>query len=218
MSKEKSARGARAPRRPAMDAQESRLMLMTAAADIMTERGSLNFSMTEVATRTGSSAGLIVYHFGSKDGLLLAIVEWRTGAASASLEALALADQSATEKLRVHIQAVVKAYVKSPFTNRLFQYLLKNANDEQAKHISRIFMTPIAKFHRSLLEQGYREGVFRQIDPMHFYYMLIGACEHLVAYRGSLKYVFGVDKIDEDLQHSYAASIYEIVMGGIGRG
>ncbi|MFW2828592.1 TetR family transcriptional regulator [Sphingomonas sp. ID0503] len=195
--------------------EASREALITAAADIMRERDSLDFPLTEVGLRTGNSAALVQYHFGSKEGLLMAVVERHTAAAARDMAALAASDYSAEKKLRLHIRGVVSAYVRSPFTNRLLNHLQQNADEERSRHISEIFIKPVADFHRAILEQGVREGLFRPIDPMHFYHMVVGACEHLVAYKTPLNHTFGVKEINDDLRRDFADTIFDVLVAGI---
>ena len=49
--------------------------LIAAAREIMTERNAVEFSLQDVAARSGLNSALVKYHFGNKDGLLLAILE-----------------------------------------------------------------------------------------------------------------------------------------------
>lgn len=195
--------------------EASREALITAASELMVERDGLDFSISDIAARANMSGALIQYHFGSKDGLLLAVVEAYAANAARELAMLSAADYPAARKLRLHVGGVVKTYVRAPFTNRLLQYLIQNADENQAKHLSDVFIRPIAEFHKAMLQQGVREGVFREIDPMHFYNVLIGACEHLTAYKGSLSHVFGPRLADEHLHTSYVDTVYSILMNGM---
>jgi hypothetical protein len=53
---------------------------------------------------------------------------------------------------------------------------------------------------------------------MHFYHLLIGACEHIVAYKSALSRVFNVSDVDDDLRESYAETVYKVILGGISVG
>lgn len=68
--------------------RQSRELILTAAADLLAERGFRQTSMIDVASRSGVSRGSIPWHFGDKQGLLVAVVDqlledWR-GAVSAT--------------------------------------------------------------------------------------------------------------------------------------
>ncbi|CAM4082925.1 TetR/AcrR family transcriptional regulator [Kibdelosporangium persicum] len=55
--------------------QESRRLLITAAAELFAERGYRQTTFEDIATRSGVSRGSIPWHFGNKEGLLAAVVE-----------------------------------------------------------------------------------------------------------------------------------------------
>ncbi|MEV6911214.1 TetR/AcrR family transcriptional regulator [Amycolatopsis sp. NPDC051071] len=64
----------RATRRTEMT-QESRRLLITAAAELFAERTYRRTTFEDIATRSGVSRGSIPWHFGNKEGLLAAVVE-----------------------------------------------------------------------------------------------------------------------------------------------
>ncbi|ONM48845.1 hypothetical protein B0T44_04265 [Nocardia donostiensis] len=55
--------------------QESRRLLVEAAAELFAERGYRQTTFEDIATRSGVSRGSIPWHFGNKEGLLGAVVE-----------------------------------------------------------------------------------------------------------------------------------------------
>lgn len=54
---------------------EAERALINAAADIICERGELQFSLAEVGARAGYSRGLVNHHFGNKDALVARLSE-----------------------------------------------------------------------------------------------------------------------------------------------
>lgn len=57
---------------------ESRRLLLTAAAEVIGERGYRQATFVEIADRAGISRGSIPWHFGNKEGLLAAVVDQAT--------------------------------------------------------------------------------------------------------------------------------------------
>ncbi|SHG23855.1 TetR/AcrR family transcriptional regulator [Streptoalloteichus hindustanus] len=55
--------------------QESRDRILTAAAELFAEKGYRQTTFADVAERSGISRGSIPWHFGSKEGLLLSVLE-----------------------------------------------------------------------------------------------------------------------------------------------
>ena len=48
--------------------------LLVAASELMIERSSIEVSLSDIAQKSGVNAALVKYHFGNKDGLLLALL------------------------------------------------------------------------------------------------------------------------------------------------
>lgn len=65
--------------------QESRELILAAAADLFAAKGYRQTTFADVAERSGISRGSIPWHFGSKEGLLLAVLERSTGLIRARL-------------------------------------------------------------------------------------------------------------------------------------
>ncbi|MFI6393527.1 TetR/AcrR family transcriptional regulator [Nonomuraea sp. NPDC050547] len=55
--------------------QESRELILAAAAELFAEKGYRQTTFADVGERSGISRGSIPWHFGSKEGLLLAVLE-----------------------------------------------------------------------------------------------------------------------------------------------
>ncbi len=48
--------------------------LLVAASELMIERAGVEISLSDIAQKSGVNAALVKYHFGNKDGLLLALL------------------------------------------------------------------------------------------------------------------------------------------------
>ena len=194
---------------------DTRLFLMQMASEIMIERDGAEISLKEIAEKSGMSPGLVQYHFGSKEGLLIALIERDGAEGVAKLQAVIDAHLPATDKLRLHIGGLVNAYFRAPYMNQLLNILIRREETETSRRVSDLFMKPIVDFQRQLLEQGCREGVFREVSPMEFYFMVVGACDHLFARRGALSHVFGIEKVTEELKRDYIRFLTDSITRGI---
>lgn len=194
---------------------DTREALLTAASDLMVEKDSIEFSLSEVGARSGMSAALVQYHFGSKEGLMLALIERGVTRATSQLGQLAARPIPATEKLRLHLNGLVNAYLRMPWTNRLLHVLMQGDDEERARRVSELYISPVAEFYRTLLTQGVEEGSFRPIEPMFFYFLVIGACEHLAARRSVMRFAFDINGVTDELRRQYVAFVYDVLMSGI---
>src|SRR3954469_18182394 len=93
--------------------------LLVAASELMIERNSIDVSLSDIAQQSGVNAALVKYHFGNKDGLLLALLAAAATTEVAQLDFLMAQPITPTAKLRLHIAGIIKAYFQFPYMNRL---------------------------------------------------------------------------------------------------
>ena len=191
---------------------DTRAGLLQAARNLMLSSDSVDFSLSQIAGLTGQSPALVQYHFGSKQGLLLALIELDAAKAVQEMQGLTALDLPVAKKMRLHIGGMVNAYFEAPYANRLLHALMQGPN---AQAVSEIFLQPIANFQRALLKQGESEGVFRAVDPMGFFFIILGSCDQFFSRRGKMAHVFGVDDISEEVKRGYMQTLTEVVMAGI---
>jgi TetR/AcrR family transcriptional regulator len=205
--------------RPSLVELENRLGtrsgLILATSELMIAKDSVEISLSEIAKVTGQNQALVKYHFGNKEGLLMALVEQDAAMAVKQLNELKAMELPVDKKLRMHIGGIINTYFKAPYLNRLLHHLMQNSTERNARRVNEIFVEPIAVFYSEILKQGYDEGLFREIDPMDFYFILVGASDHFFSRRRALSFSFDVDNITEELKRNFTKSLVDIVMNGI---
>jgi AcrR family transcriptional regulator len=189
--------------------------LLVAASGLMIERSSIEVSLSHIAQKSGVNAALVKYHFGNKDGLLLALLARDAATEISQLEYLLAQPISPTAKLRSHIGGIIRAYHRFPYMNRLIHYLLHESSPESADEVSKFFVAPLLDFHRRLLAEGIRCGEFRNIDPVLFYTSLIGACDHLFFARHAMSRATGVGPVTDEVCREYVKHMEALICGGM---
>jgi TetR/AcrR family acrAB operon transcriptional repressor len=106
---------------------QSRELILDAAAELFAQKGYRQTTFVDVAERSGISRGSIPWHFGSKEGLLLAVLERSMSAFGAALAAGPdpAADPGAGF---ARLSQGLRALVAQP-TTRLFATLLVEARE-----------------------------------------------------------------------------------------
>ena len=189
--------------------------LLVAASELMIERSSIDVSLSDIAQKSGVNAALVKYHFGNKDGLLLALLARDAETEISNLEYLLAQPISPTEKLKLHIGGIIRAYRRFPYMNRLIHYLLHETSAEAANEVSKFFVAPLLDFHRRLLAEGIRAGEFRKVDPVLFYTSLIGACDHLFFSRHAMSRAIGVGPVTDEVCRDYIKHMEGLICGGM---
>ncbi|MGK2911169.1 MAG: TetR family transcriptional regulator [Sphingobium sp.] len=195
------------------DRISSRKLLLRAAAELMVERGTIEVSLNEIARRAQLNSALVKYYFGSKNGLMLALLEDVLGTGLEQMKGLLTMELSVVEKLKLHIKGIINIYFRNPFINRLIYAML--LEPELAKRVSEQISKPLAETQRVLLEEGIRTGHFKNIDPMMFYFIVLGACDQIFFGQHILRHAFGIEEIDEELRRAYTSALLDLVLGGI---
>ena len=198
---------------PAKNATAEKLVV--AASELMIERSSIEVSLSDIAQKSGVNAALVKYHFGNKDGLLLALLARDAATEMQHLEYLLAQPITPTAKLRLHVAGIIRAYHRFPYMNRLIHYLLHESSGESADHVSKFFVAPLLDFHRRLLAQGIKAGEFRKIDPVLFYTSLIGACDHLFFGRHAMSRATGIGPVTEEVCRDYIRHMEAMVCNGM---
>ncbi|UZW58290.1 TetR family transcriptional regulator (plasmid) [Sphingobium sp. JS3065] len=191
----------------------SRQVLLNSACALMTERSTIDISLSEIAKHSGLNSALIKYYFGDKQGMLLALVEDILAQSMVRLDQLVDMKMSAADKIRLHVQAIITIYFRYPFINRLFHYLF--ADPESGKVVATRISKPLARTQRILLEEGIATGEFKAIDPMMFFFIILGACDHIFMGQHIMRIAFDVDKIDDDIRRLYTKTLLELILNGL---
>jgi AcrR family transcriptional regulator len=175
--------------------------LLVAASDLMIERSSIDVSLSDIAQKSGANSALVKYHFGNKDGLLLALLARDAATEVEGLEYLLSQPITPTEKLKLHIAGIIRAYRRFPYMNRLIHYLLHESSAEAADEVSNFFVAPLLDFQRRLLAEGVRSGEFREIDP------ILG--------RHAMTRASGVGPVTDEVCRAYIKHMEALICGGV---
>lgn len=203
--------------RPAAPEQDSRALLLDAASQLLNERNTIDVSLSELAAHSGLNSALVKYYFGNKEGLMLALLKRDAEQALRDLEHLLELPLSPEKKIERHIGAVIETFHRSPYLNRLLHAMLddRNSDTNSAKQIADFFVKPFVRLQRKLLEQGIKAGRFRKVDPVFFYVSVLGACDLIFNARFTLRAVFRVPRITDEMRTRYTEHVTGMVLHGI---
>jgi TetR/AcrR family transcriptional regulator len=187
-------------------------LLLEAASRILAERNVIDVSLSEIAGASGLNSALIKYHFGSKDGLLLALVRRDATAALLRLDELVRMNLPPEQKVRLHVAGIINTYTRSPYLNRLIHTLLTHSDEKITQQIADFFVRPLIESQTKILEEGVALGIFRRLDPLSFYYSMVGACEHFFFGRYAGKFLFGIEDITPKVRESYIEFVCDMTL------
>lgn len=190
--------------------------LIAAASAIMRDEDRINITLQDVAAKSGLNSALVRYHFGNKEGLMFAVLENDITKGLARLQRLLeREDYDPNRQMRIHISAMVEAYARFPYLHRLIQLMTRDATEERVQWIADEVIHKIASGQKQILDRGVAEGLFRKVDPVSFYFTVVGAADSLYSQRFVMKSAFGLDRVDDEMHKTNIAQITEILMRGL---
>ena len=152
-------------KRGAAGAAGSESAVFAAAAAEFSDRGFDAARVDRIAARAGLNKAMLYYHYGSKQGLYLAVLRDMFGAVSARARAIADAPGRADAKMDAWIAAIVEEAAARPW----FPPIMLREMASGAPHLDPEtfrLLDGVYAAVRDLLAQGRREGVFRAVDPL----------------------------------------------------
>jgi TetR/AcrR family acrAB operon transcriptional repressor len=179
--------------------EATRRRLVDAAALLFAERGFRQTSVQAIGEQAGISRGSIFWHFGSKEGLLWAVVEDAFARWESDVLVPDIGDAVGIEAVRRGIASHRRFLTEDTEALRLFYVLMFEAMGPRAELRGRF-----VDLHRHLREAtagwiaaGQAAGELREdIDPQSIITVLVGAL-------GGLAYQYLLDPDDVDLDAAY---------------
>lgn len=137
------------------------MAIIRSAYRTMARKGSSRMSLQEVADEAGVSKALVLYHFGTKDALLLAAMKW---ALERTEERIRGGLQAAVEP-RQQISALIDAIFIEPDANREFYLFYLDVTEHAGKipsfgELSAMLTRIINGLFVEVIASGVEEGVF----------------------------------------------------------
>lgn len=191
----------------ARQSERTRARLIEAATRLFAEKGARDTSVQAIAEAAGISRGSIFWHFGSKEGLLFAVVDASFGEWQAEVLAPLLGPGRGPASLRQVVEAHLHFVRSHPEIGRLFFVLLFEAlgpHPELAESYARLYER-FRGFGRTWIRQAAETGLIRSdVDPQAATTAVLGAL-------GGVHFQWHLDPrhVDLDKAHEHLARILE---------
>jgi len=153
--------------------------ILKAAQHQFLARGYYATKIEDIATQAGVATGSIYVHFGSKEGLYLALLERALHVEERYLAAAFGSDMSPADQLVAAGEAYLKFYVEHPGYFRMLAFPTfvsgwKKKPSPTAVRIARLAETQIDRL-AAAIEEAVRAGLVRKVDPQRAAKFLWGA-------------------------------------------
>jgi AcrR family transcriptional regulator len=149
----------------AADAESRRQRIIDATLDVIHDHGLAGTRTHEIARRAGVSSGLLLYHFGTLDGVIAAAMQESEDRYYRSLEDEDAVGRPAPERLRLLVErsgdptSVVAAWTL------WMEFWVRALRDPATAALCTTLEARWRAVLRDVIEQGIREGHFRCPSP-----------------------------------------------------
>jgi AcrR family transcriptional regulator len=148
--------------------QAARRRIFEAGMQLIAEYGLQNTRMRDIAQRAGMSAANVLYHFKSKDDLLVQALRWsETSAAERRREELATLE-TATERLVRFVELNAPTGRADPELAIWLELWIRAPHDETATEVERELDSLWEDDLADIVALGIRRGEFAGVDPDEF--------------------------------------------------
>lgn len=192
--------------------QGTRERILAAALEIFSQAGFDGTTTRDLAARAGVNLGLIKYYFDSKEKLWRAAVE----RAAAELQHTLAAAVPGTVETRADLVELVRVCVRFAARNPAF---IRVMNDEGKRDGARMRWLvdhhgrPLYELLRAVLAGARQKKLVPDLEPMHLYYVLIGAIGMIFSQAPECRRITGVDPTaSEAVIEAHAAAVARLLL------
>ncbi len=154
--------------------QATRVALRAAGAKLFARNGFDGTTVEQIARAAGVNRALISYHFRGKAGLYDAILRATFEPLLARLQAMRASTPQPDQALRAFV-LVLREFAGSHPEFPAMMLREAMAGGRRAPAVPLTYPLEILALVRGILEQGMREGVFRNVDPVATHVSMIGS-------------------------------------------
>ncbi|QEC41219.1 TetR/AcrR family transcriptional regulator [Pseudobacter ginsenosidimutans] len=177
---------------------DKREQLINAAEELFAEKGFDGTSVRDIAQKADVNLAMISYYFGSKEKLLLVLIEQRFASSSELLEDMVKNTKlSSWEK----IEKVIEYYVDKILNGRKFHTIINQEYNTDRSHeiIDLITSIKMKNFTliRQLIDEGIKKKEFRKIDPEMTMASMMGTINSVINSKNIYCALFKIDRENE---------------------
>ena len=195
---------------------ETSTSLLEAAKKVLRQNGHSGLSTRDVAAAAGVPLSQIHYHFGSKDNLWRAAVDYAFGDLAQSLSVL---DQASTGLEPVDaLKLLCRGFAHFTARHPLHTMILLNEIRVGGERLDWLITRHLAPQHARLdrvIEAAVAKGQIRPIPAAHLSSIAVGATVHFFGASPLVSRLYDMDVNAPDVVEAHIAWVLEVLMNGL---
>jgi len=151
--------------RASYNTRERYYAILQAAETLFGEKSYQGVSVEEIARKAGVAKGLINYHFGSKENLLVHVLSKGTSTLFAQLDTITEKHDTARGKIKAAIEIYLTVASAGPALTRMaMMAVFEAAYSESIRKLWLAFMEQNLNKFKGLVDEGIDQGEFKPVD------------------------------------------------------
>jgi AcrR family transcriptional regulator len=189
--------------------------LIDAAMHEFAHLGYAGASTVSIARRARVTQPLVYHHFGSKEGLWLAVIDQLFGELRRELERAATAQAGAPRRLRVQelLRALARFSGHHPLMARLVR--TEGGGGRAFNRLYQRWLASLVQLFRDEITAAEKEGTVRPLEPALLYFIIVGACVEPFAQPELARRAFDLDIQDPAQVERYASTLSDVLLLGM---
>jgi len=180
--------------------RDKRQHILEVAEVLFAGKGFEGTSVRDIANTANVNLAMISYYFGSKEKLLTALVEWRSGFMHEALNELVMDDTLAPfEK----IDRLVSLYVDRILNHSKFHCImtthLPTIQSGEIKELMTEVKYRSLESIRKIITEGQKKGVFRRVDVELTVASIMGTITQITSSKPLYQKIFGMEASDPEM-------------------
>lgn len=199
------------------DPQATRRNIVEVATHEFAQKGYGGARVDAIAARTRTSKRMIYYHFSSKEGLYLAVLEAAYSGIRSEEATLDLDHLAPEAALRRLVASTFDYYIEHPEFVRLVmnENIMDGVHMKRSRTIGKLNLTVIDALTK-IVRRGQKAGVFRPgIDPLELHMSISALGIFNVANRATFSTIFKLDMTSPRAVTARRRQVVEIVLGHV---
>jgi TetR/AcrR family transcriptional regulator len=191
-------------------------MLIDVTCELLKTTQPAEITRALVARECGVDPSLIRYYFSNRSKLLLAAAQRLTERYGELLErAAARSDGTPVSLLCERIRALVDLIADYPYFHRLYTEEIMGSDDPDSRAIFRTVTQRGSNAYKSILKEGVRQGVLRDVDPTMLFTAIIGMSEFYGTGRPIITYSRRASEPELRTREAYVQFVCDMILNGI---
>lgn len=151
--------------RTSYNTKERYYAILQAAETLFGEKSYQGVSIEEIARKAGVAKGLINYHFGSKENLLVHVLSKGTSTLFVQLDTVTKTHDTARGKIRAAVEIYLTVASAGPALTRMaMMAVFEAAYSESIRKLWLAFMEQNLNRFKGLIDDGIKHGEFKPVD------------------------------------------------------